>query len=65
MLAGYQTHRWTASQAAVEFSAYLHERSKGQSFIHLGKQLEQLDLNRDLYSADQPISADLGRQDGN
>jgi glycerol-3-phosphate dehydrogenase len=65
MLAGYQTHRWTASEAATEFSAYLHERSKGQSFIHQGKQVEQLDLNHDLYGADRPICTDLGRQDGN
>jgi glycerol-3-phosphate dehydrogenase len=65
MLAGYQAHRWTASQAATEFSAYLHERSKGQSFIHQGKQVEQLDLNNDLYGADRPYCADSGKQDGN
>jgi hypothetical protein len=65
MLAGYQTHRWTASEAATEFSAYLHERAKGQSFIHKGKQVEQLDLNHDLYGADQPFCADSGKQDGN
>jgi glycerol-3-phosphate dehydrogenase len=64
MLAGYQTHRWTASEAATEFSAYLHERSKGQSFIHQGKQVEQLELNHDIYGADRPICTDLGRQDG-
>jgi glycerol-3-phosphate dehydrogenase len=65
MLAGYQTHRWTASEAATEFSAYLHERSKGQSFIHQGKQVEQLDFNHDLYGADWPFCADSGKQDGN
>jgi glycerol-3-phosphate dehydrogenase len=64
MLAGFQTHRWTASQAATEFSAYLHERWKGQSFIHQGKQVEQLDLSHDLYSADRSFCADPGEQDG-
>jgi hypothetical protein len=65
MLAGYQTHRWTASEAAIELSAYLHERSKGQSFIHQGQQVEQLDLNHDLYGADQLLRANSGKQDGN
>jgi glycerol-3-phosphate dehydrogenase len=65
MLAGYQTHRWTASQAATEFSAYLHERSKGQSFIHQGKQVEQLELNHDLYGADRPFCTNTGKQDEN
>jgi glycerol-3-phosphate dehydrogenase len=65
MLAGYQTHRWTASEAATEFSAYLHERSKGQSFIHQGQQVEQLELNHDIYGADQLLRANSGRQDGN
>ena len=65
MLAGYQTHRWTASEAASEFSAYLHERSKGQSFIHHGQQVEQLELNHDIYGAEQPFCANSGRQDGN
>ncbi|MGA3162220.1 MAG: anaerobic glycerol-3-phosphate dehydrogenase subunit GlpA [Terracidiphilus sp.] len=65
MLAGYQTHRWTASQAASEFSAYLHERSKGQSFIHQGMQVEQLDLNHDLYGADRLLCTNTGKQDGN
>jgi glycerol-3-phosphate dehydrogenase len=64
MLAGYQTHRWTASEAANEFSAYLHERSKGQSFIHQGKQVEQLEFNHDLYGADLPFCASTGKQDG-
>jgi len=65
MLAGYQTHRWTASEAATEFSAYLHERSKGQSFIRQGQQVEQLELNHDIYGADQQLSANSDRQDGN
>lgn len=64
MLAGFQTRRWTASEAAAEFSAYLEERAKGQAFIHQGKQLEQLDLNHDLYSADGMLCADSGEQDG-
>jgi glycerol-3-phosphate dehydrogenase len=65
MLAGYQTHRWTAAKAANIFSAYIHERSKGQSFIHQGKQLEQLELNHDLYGAEQAFCAKSGVQDGN
>jgi len=65
MLAGYQTHRWTAAEAANRFSAYLHERSRGQSFIHKGRQLEQLELNHDLYGAEQPFCAKPGVQDGN
>jgi hypothetical protein len=56
MLAGFQTHRWSASEAANEFSAYLHERAKGQSFIHHGKQVEQLELSCELYG--------LGDRDG-
>jgi glycerol-3-phosphate dehydrogenase len=63
MLAGFQTHRWTASEAATGFSAYLHERAKGQAFIHQGKQVEQLDLNHDLYGADRMLCADSGKQD--
>jgi glycerol-3-phosphate dehydrogenase len=65
MLAGFRTHRWTASEAATEFSAYLHERAKGQSFIHQGMQVEQLDLNHALYGADHPFCANSGKQDGN
>jgi glycerol-3-phosphate dehydrogenase len=49
MLAGFQTHRWNSEQAACEFTDYLGERWKGQSFLHKGKQLEQLDLSRELY----------------
>jgi len=63
MLAGYQTHRWSAAQASTELSAYLDERRKGQSFIHHGKQLEQLDLNCDLYDAGHPAGGDSGEQD--
>ena len=63
MLAAYQTHRWTASQAANELSAYLHERRKGQSFVHHGQQMEQLDLNCDLYGVDQPAEVVSGAQD--
>jgi glycerol-3-phosphate dehydrogenase len=65
MLAGFETHRWTASQAATEFSAYLHERSKGQAFIHQGMQVEQVDLSHDLYGADRVLCGDSGEQDGN
>jgi glycerol-3-phosphate dehydrogenase len=69
MLAGFQTHRWSASQAAAEFSAYLHERWKGQSFIHQGKQVEQLELSQELYGQDhfgddRPVCVDTGEQDG-
>ncbi len=41
MLAGYETNRWPASQAAAEFSFYLRERGQGQAFIHQGRQTEQ------------------------
>jgi len=54
MLAAYQTHRWSASQAADEFSSFLHERIKGQSFVHQGQQLAQLSLCSDLYGIDLP-----------
>jgi glycerol-3-phosphate dehydrogenase len=64
MLAGFQTHRWTASEAATEFSAYLHERAKGQAFIHQGKQVEQLDFNHGLYGADRMLCADSSEHDG-
>jgi glycerol-3-phosphate dehydrogenase len=64
MLAGFQTHRWSAQQAAAEFSAYLDERWKGQSFIQHGKQVEQLDLSHDIYGANQLAGADSGEQDG-
>jgi glycerol-3-phosphate dehydrogenase len=64
MLAGYQTHRWTASEAATEFSAYLHERSKGQSFIHHGQQVEQQDLSHDIYGAERLCCTISGRHDG-
>jgi glycerol-3-phosphate dehydrogenase len=69
MLAGFQTHRWSASQAATEFSAYLHERWRGQSLIHQGKQVEQLKLSQELYGEafhdeDRSVCADPGEQDG-
>jgi glycerol-3-phosphate dehydrogenase len=64
MLAGFQTHHWSASQAAAEFSSFLHERWKGQAFIHQGQQVEQLSLSHDLYGADGPICADSGEEDG-
>ena len=64
MLAGFQTHRWTASQAAKEFSSYLHERWKGQALIQEGKQVEQLDLSHELYGADLSTCAYSGEPDG-
>ena len=69
MLAGYQTHRWPASQAATEFSAYLLERWKGQAFIQQGKQVEQLELSRRLYGQDpycddSPVGAKAGERNG-
>jgi glycerol-3-phosphate dehydrogenase len=65
MLTGYQTHRWTASQAANEFSAYLHERWKGQSLVLQGQQIEQLNFSHDLYGADESFCAEHGEHDGN
>lgn len=61
MLAGFQTRRWTASEAAAEFSAYLQERTRGQAFIHQGRQVEQLDLNHNLYGSS---ARTRGEQDG-
>ena len=61
MLAGFQTHRWTASEATAEFAAYLDERAKGQTFIHQGQQVEQLDLNHSLYGSSARAR---GEQDG-
>jgi glycerol-3-phosphate dehydrogenase len=49
MLAGFQTHRWTAAEASAEFEKYLDERWKGQSWINQGKQVEQLYLSHDLF----------------
>jgi glycerol-3-phosphate dehydrogenase len=65
MLAGFQTHRWAASQAATEFSAYLHERWKGQSLVAQGQQIEQLNFSHELYEAGQTFNTDHGEQDGN
>ena len=63
MLTAYRTHRWTASRAANELSAYLQERRKGQSFVHHGQQMEQLDLNCDLYGVDRPAETHNGAHD--
>lgn len=49
MLAGFQTERWSASQAAAEFNDYLHERWKGQAFVREGTQVEQLELSHEIY----------------
>jgi glycerol-3-phosphate dehydrogenase len=64
MLAGFQTHRWTATQAANEFSAYLQERWKGQAMVQRGKQVEQLDLSHELYGMTSPVAADCGELNG-
>jgi glycerol-3-phosphate dehydrogenase len=68
MLAGFQAHRWPAAQAATEFSSYLQERWKGQAFVHQGKQVEQLELSRqlygeDLHGEDGPVCVSPGEQD--
>jgi glycerol-3-phosphate dehydrogenase len=62
MLAGYETGRWRASQAATEFSDYLRERWKGQAFVQEGKQFEQLELSQGLYDEDRPVSAHPGEE---
>ncbi len=62
MLAGFQTKRWSSSQASTEFSSYLQERWKGQALIHLGKQIEQLDRSRDLYDRDGQACVSAGGQ---
>jgi hypothetical protein len=64
MLAGFQAHRWTAPQAASEFSDYLHERWRGQAFIQQGKQIEQLELSHELYGEDRLACANRGEHDG-
>ena len=64
MLAGFQTHRWQASEAATEFSNFLHERWKGQAFVHQGKQVEQLELSRQLYGEDPLVCGNSGEHDG-
>lgn len=63
MLAGFQTRRWSASQAATEFSSYLDERWKGQSFIHQGQQVEQLELSENIYREHDSVYADAGEHD--
>ena len=63
MLAGFQAHRWTASQAASEFSDYLHERWKGQAFINQGKQIEQLEFSHELYGKDRQACANPVQHD--
>ncbi|MDR3793352.1 MAG: anaerobic glycerol-3-phosphate dehydrogenase subunit GlpA [Terracidiphilus sp.] len=60
MLAGFQAHRWDAPQAANEFSDYVQERWKGQSFLHEGKQLEQLGFSHELYGDELAFNADAG-----
>jgi glycerol-3-phosphate dehydrogenase len=63
MLAGFQTRRWSASQAATEFSSYLDERWKGQSFISHGQQVEQLAFSENIYREHDPVCANTGELD--
>jgi hypothetical protein len=63
MLAGFHAHRWDAPQAASEFSDYVQERWKGQSFLHEGKQLEQLGFSHELYG-DELAFTDAGANHG-
>jgi glycerol-3-phosphate dehydrogenase len=56
MLAGFATKRWNAEEAVNEFTRYLNERWKGQSFVQEGKQAEQLELSRSLYG-DEALTA--------
>jgi glycerol-3-phosphate dehydrogenase len=51
MLAGYQDGTWNAQEAAQLLQTYLQDRWKGQSWIPEGKQAEQLNLSRELFSA--------------
>ena len=69
MLAGYETRRWQASQAAMEFSDYLRERWKGQAFVQEGNQIEQLGLSREIYGQalfgeDRSACADSEKKNG-
>ncbi len=61
MLAGFQTHRWSAADAAQQFEHYLDERWKGQSWIKQGKQVEQLYLSRDLFGVEYNFHGQEGR----
>ena len=49
MLAGFQTGRWNAAEASIDFERDLDQRWKGQSWINQGKQVEQLYLSHDLF----------------
>lgn len=64
MLAGYQTHRWSAAQAAAELSTYLQERWKGQLLLHTGRQLDQLSFSRSFYGEGLTTGADCEPLDG-
>ena len=61
MLAGFQTHRWSAAEASEQFEHYLDERWKGQSWIKQGKQVEQLYLSRDLFGVEYNFHGFEGR----
>jgi glycerol-3-phosphate dehydrogenase len=50
MLAGYQSHRWSAGIASEQLEKYLDDRWKGQAWVPEGKQAEQLHLSEELYS---------------
>jgi len=64
MLAGFQTDRWTASQAVTEFHDYLGERWKGQAFVQEGAQVEQLELSHGIYGEGQRVSSSPGERHG-
>jgi glycerol-3-phosphate dehydrogenase len=57
MLAGFQSQRWTAHQAANELCSYMKGRWKGQSPIPHGQQVEQVEMGRDIYDFDIPLAA--------
>jgi glycerol-3-phosphate dehydrogenase len=50
MLVGYGDGKWSADEAAAHLHRYLQERWKGESWIPEGKQAEQLNLSRELFS---------------
>jgi len=52
MLLGYRNGKWSADQAASMLNVYLQDRWKGQSWIPEGKQAEQLNLSRELFSVE-------------
>jgi len=65
MLAGYQSGKWSAEQAAREFATYLAERWKGQAFVQQGKQAEQFDIGHELYATAIASTEKQGGKDAN